>query len=54
MDNSSMVFFTVIEASLLQKKLESINLGASNVTFVTKGEILSNFLSKPNEEPKLN
>ena len=36
------------------RKLESTGLSASNGTFVTKGEIESNFLTTPTEEPKLN
>ena len=38
----------------IQKELESIGLSATNGTFVTKGEIESNFLTTPTEEPKLN
>ena len=38
----------------IQKYLESIELSATNGTFVTKGEIESNFLTTPTEEPKLN
>ena len=38
----------------IQKQLESIGLSATNGTFVTKGEIESNFLTTPTEEPKLN
>ena len=39
---------------IIQKKLESINLIATNGTFVTKGEIESNFLTTLTNEPKLN
>ena len=34
--------------------LESVDLRATNGTFVTKGEIKSNLLTTPTEEPKLN
>ena len=43
-----------MKASVIQKQLESIGLSATNGTFVTKGEIESNFLTTPTEEPKLN
>ena len=39
---------------LILKLLEIINLSATNGTFVKKGEIESNFLTTPTEEPKLN
>ena len=39
---------------IIQRELESINLSATNGTFVTKGEIESNFLTTLNDEPKLN
>ena len=39
---------------IIQRKLESINLSATNRTFVTKGEIESNFLTTLTDEPKLN
>ena len=35
-------------------KLESIDKSATNVTYLTKGELESNFLRTPTEEPKLN
>ena len=35
----------------IQKQLESIGLSATNKTFVTKGEMESNFLTRPTEEP---
>ena len=38
----------------IQKQLESIDLSATNGTFVTKGESESKFLTTPTEEPKLN
>ena len=38
----------------IQKQLESVGLSATNGTFVTKGEIESNFLTTPTDEPKLN
>ena len=38
----------------MRRELESINLSATNGTFVTKGEIESNFLTTLNDEPKLN
>ena len=34
--------------------LKSIGLSSTNGTFVTKGEIESNFLATPTEEPNLN
>ena len=39
---------------IIQSELESINLSATNGTFVTKGEIESNFLTTLTDEPKLN
>ena len=39
---------------MIQSELESINLSATNGTFVTKGEIESNFLTTLTDEPKLN
>ena len=36
------------------KYLKCNNLSATNGTFVTKGEIESNFLTTPTEEPKFN
>ena len=39
---------------IMQSELESINLSATNRTFVTKGEIESNFLTTLIDEPKLN
>ena len=39
---------------LYKKLLESIDLSATNGTFFTKGEIESNFGTKPTEEPTLN
>ena len=39
---------------IIEKELESINLSATNGTFVTKGEIESNFLTTLTDEPKLN
>ena len=33
--------------------LKSIDVGATNMTFKTKGEIESNFLSTPPEQPKI-
>ena len=39
---------------IIQNELESINLSATNVTFVTKGEIESNFLTTLSDKPKLN
>ena len=38
----------------IRKQLESMGLSATNGTFVKKGEIESNFLTTPTEEPKLN
>ena len=38
----------------IQQELESIGLSSTNGTFVTKGEIESNFLTTPTEEPRLN
>ena len=39
---------------IIEMELESINLSATNGTFVTKGEIESNFLTTLTDEPKLN
>ena len=39
---------------IIEKELESINSSATNWTFVTKGEIKSNFLTTLTDEPKLN
>ena len=39
---------------IIWRELESINLSATNGTFVTKGEIESNFLTTLTDEPKLN
>ena len=38
----------------IQRHLESINLSATNGTFVTKGEIKYNFLTTLTDKPKLN
>ena len=38
----------------IERQLESIDLSANNVNFVTKDEFESNFLSKLTEESKLN
>ena len=46
---------TDLKKGIIQKDLESINLGATNGTFVTKGEIESNFLTTLTvNKPKLN
>ena len=45
---------TNLNQVILQRKLESINLGATNGTFVTKGEIESNFFTRLTDKPKLN
>ena len=45
---------TDLKQVIIQKELESINLSATNGTFVTKGEILSNFLTTLTDKPKLN
>ena len=39
---------------IIQRELESINLSATNGTFITKGEIEINFITTLNDEPKLN
>ena len=39
---------------IIQKELESINLSATNGTFVTKSEIKSNFLTTLTDKPELN
>ena len=39
---------------IVQRELESISLSATNGTFVTKGEIESNFSTTLPDEPKLN
>ena len=39
---------------IIQRDLESVNLSATNGTFVTKGEILINFLTTLTDVPKLN
>ena len=39
---------------IIQRELESVNLSATNGTLVTKGEILSNFLTTLTDVPKLN
>ena len=38
----------------IQRELKSISLSATNGTFVTKGEIESNFLTTLTDEPKFN
>ena len=38
----------------MQKELESINFVATDRTFVTKGEVESNFLTTLTNKPKLN
>ena len=38
----------------IQRMLESINLSATNGTFITKGEIESKFLTTLTDGPKLN
>ena len=45
---------TNLNQGIIQKELESINLSATNWTFVTKREIESNFLTTHTDEPKLN
>ena len=45
---------THLNQVMRQKELESINLSATNWTFLTKGEIESNFLTILTDEPKLN
>ena len=45
---------TNLNQDINQRELESINLSATNGTFVTKGEIESNFLTTLNDKPKLN
>ena len=45
---------TNLNPVIIQRELESINLSATNGTFVTKGEIESNFLTTLSDEPKLN
>ena len=37
---------------IIQKELESINLSATNGTFVTKSEIESNFLTTLTDKPE--
>ena len=39
---------------IIQRELESINLGTTNGTFVTKGDIKCNFLTTLADKPKLN
>ena len=43
---------TNLNQVIIQMELESINLSATNRTFVTKGEIESNFLFTHTDEPK--
>ena len=45
---------TDLKQVIIQKEIESINFGATNGTFVTKGEIESNFLTTLTDRPKLN
>ena len=45
---------TNLNQVIIQSELESINLSATNGTFVTKGEIESNFLTPLTDKPKLN
>ena len=45
---------TDLKQVIIQKELESINLSATNGTFVTKGETLSNFLTTLTDKPKFN
>ena len=45
---------TILKQVIIQRELESINLNTTNGTFVTKGEIESNFLPTLTDEPKLN
>ena len=44
----------ILNQVIRQKELESINLSATNGTFVTKGKIESNFLTILTDKPKLN
>ena len=52
----TLIFFLNIDLKQVftQKLLESSGLSATNGTFVTKGEIESNFLNTPIEGLKLN
>ena len=43
-----------LEQAFIKKKIESIDLSATNEIFVTKYEFESNFLAPPTEEPKFN
>ena len=43
-----------LNQGIIQRELESINLSATNDTFVTKGEIESNFLTTLTDKPQLN
>ena len=45
---------TDLKQVIIEKELESINLSATNGTFVTKCEIESNFLTILTDKPKLN
>ena len=45
---------TNLNQVIIQRELESINLSATNGTFVPKGEIESNFLTKLTDKSKLN
>ena len=45
---------TNLNQDIIQREFESIHLSATNGTFVTKGEIESNFLTTLSDEPKLN
>ena len=42
---------TDLKKIIIQKELESINLGATNGTFITKGEIESNIVTKLTDKP---
>ena len=45
---------TSLNQVIIQRELESINISATNGTFVTKGAIESNFLITLTDKPKLN
>ena len=45
---------TNLNQVIMQRELESINLSPTNGTYVTKGEIESNFLTTLTDESKLN
>ena len=45
---------TDLKQVIIQKELESINISATNETFVTKDEIESNFLTTLSDKLKLN